>query len=767
MPEEQPISNENIPKGIETQLTPEALLEAANQRVTDGTATSEDHALVAGANIVASTMDDTREAPEPRTLADRTIVNDLYGPVTRQIPVLEDRVATDTFGGDLDSSRQELQTAQDMKTYLDGRDYTDTKGKLHDAETGQFKAAGLANEKPETETQGYETMSVMDKGGLLDKWADAANRGDKTMSIDIEDELVRRLDAEPSLSEDRKEQIFSTYTSMMESRRATNSENAVNAEPSSPEKASADKVPSENALDTPAIDFPPTENGEPTNPEDSGDGPRESLPGTSPIDEEPGTPADVVPTPPAEVEPTNPEDSGETDETSERNKALDQLRENIEKLKQSIEGLPDKQVVLDELAKIQDEWERLKNGESEDVDKEEVEPTEEMIKSPEAIAGEARIAYYEASNEYARAKIAAEGMFAGGEKKAAFETAGVALKEAREKWLSAEADLVRSADRIGEDLQLINDQERSEAQGILDTLLKTKEDSGDDYDGSLEAQIAAQQANLAKIDSYDAQIKEYIANREAQIQEFAVSELTELSKRVDDEMLAERTRRHPKLTKINNWLQKHPKTRIGVGLGLTGLGIVGAVTFNAPLVAFATGAKAGLSGYGSYNASRGIGELIASKKMNKAQLETIDDYLGASDRQSATRRNSKRLGAAVAVALAAAPAIIAMSEAHHAATAVSHSTGSGPTPPPPTKTIVVTPQGGNEYPWTFGMNNLGTNISAPDTLNKIVNNPYGIKFVGNGLGGGQGAIESVTIPGQGRFTDFAHINGAIAAIMGK
>ena len=390
-----------------------------------------------------------------------------------------------------------------------------------------------------------------------------------------------------------------------------------------------------------------------------------------------------------------------------------------------------------------------------------------MAKSPEAAAAESRIAYYEASSNYAKAKIAAEGMFAGAEKKAAFETAGAALKEAREKWLNAEADLVRSADRMGENLQAINNQERTEAQGILDTLLKTKEDAGDDYDGGLEAQIAAQQANLARIDDYDSLIAGHIASREARIQAFAVGELTELSKRVDDEMLAERTRRHPKLTKINNWLQKHPKTRIGVGLGLTAAGIVGAATFNAPLVAFATGAKAGLSGYGSYNASRGIGEMIASKKMNKTQLATIDDYLGASDRQSATRRNSKRLGAAVAVALAAAPAIIAMSEAHHAATAV-HSPGTTPPPPPvPTSTIAVTPQGGSEYPWTFGMNTLGTNISAPDTLNKIVNNPFGIKFVGNGLGGGQGAIESVMIPGQGTFTDFAHINGAIAAIMGK
>ena len=139
--------------------------------------------------------------------------------------------------------------------------------------------------------------------------------------------------------------------------------------------------------------------------------------------------------------------------------------------------------------------------------------------------------------------------------------------------------------------------------------------------------------------------------------------------------------------------------------------------------------------------------------------------------------------------MAAAPAILAMTEAQHAATAThsTHTTGGSHTvvdtdkpdidktgvvtPPPKLPMPTITPQGGDEYPWTFGMNNLGTNISAHDTLTKIVNNPYGIKFVGNGMGGGSGAIESVTFPGpdgiRRTFTDFAHINGAIAAIMGK
>jgi hypothetical protein len=471
----------------------------------------------------------------------------------------------------------------------------------------------------------------------------------------------------------------------------------------------------------------------------------------------------------------NPGDSAELD-TSERERMLDALQERLDQVTNMVEDLPLSQI-KEQLEQIQSDLNLLKPGgtgevenktEDEDTEEDAAEPTEEMTKTPEAIAGNARIAYYEAIDEYAKAKIAAEYLTAGPEKKAAFEAAGEMLKSTREAWLNAQAELVRNADRIGEDLQLINDQERVEAQGILDALLKNKEDSGDDYDGSLEAEIAVQQANLARIANYDSLIAEHIASREARLQEFAVNELTELSKKVDDEMLAERTRRHPRLTKINNWLQKHPKTRIGVGLGLTAMGVVGTATFNAPLVALAVSGRGALSGYGSYNASRGIGEMIASRKMNKTELATIDDYLGASDRQSSTRRNSKRIGAAVAVAMAAAPAILAMTEVHHAASVFQHKTP-GVTTAVQSRVVVpmITPQGGNEYPWTFGMNNLGTNISAQDTLNKIVNNPYGIKFVGNGMGGGNGAIESVFIPGQGTFRDFAHINGAIAAILGK
>jgi hypothetical protein len=749
-----------------------------------------------------------------RSLEERTLVDDLHGAVKRQIPILDDKAAMDTFGGDA-ASQQELQTARDMDAFLSGRDYTDARGKLHDAETGQFKPLDQANVKPETQTQTYESMSTDD---LVTKLAGALEHNDRTMTIDVQDELMERVIAMSGASDDLKERLLTDlYRKAEERSRSTtgNTEDFTNdAAPNEPTPAPevappvvdmvADLPPAETmeatdttvASSTDEVVQPVTEAGL-SSEEDTTQNPETpasedtatSEPEIDPTDpmhpgysvlasagsnpEAPEGPGGAGGSESPEGE-SNPEDGGEDEGTEERTRNLDELQQSVDRIREMLEGIPQ---LTTELERIQQEIDRLRNGESEESSPEdeeneeeaEVEPTDEMLATPEALAELSRRSYREAINNYAIAKIAAEGMLAGAEKKAAFEAAGAALKEAREQWLSAETGLIRSADQIGENLQVINNQERAEAQGILDTLLQEKEDAGDEYDGNLDADIAEQQTVLANITAYDALIADHINSREARIQEFATTELTELSKNVDDAMLAERTRRHPKLTKINNWLQKHPKTRIGVGLGLSAMGVVGAATFNAPLVAFATTARAGLSGYGSYNASRGIGEMIANKKMSKTELATIDDYLGASDRQSSTRRNSKRLGAAVAVAMAAAPAILALTEAHHAAAAVHQPTKPTVVTPPSTKLPMptITPQGGNEYPWTFGMNNLGTNISAHDTLTKIVNNPYGIKFVGNGMGGGHGAIESVTIPGQGTFTDFAHINGAIAAILGK
>ena len=85
------------------------------------------------------------------------------------------------------------------------------------------------------------------------------------------------------------------------------------------------------------------------------------------------------------------------------------------------------------------------------------------------------------------------------------------------------------------------------------------------------------------------------------------------------------------------------------GLALTGIGIVGTVTGAAPLVIGAIGLKTALGSYGAYNAARGGGEYIGNKQVGNAEDKTtIGEELGVQEKQTTTRRWSKRAGAAMA-----------------------------------------------------------------------------------------------------------------------
>ncbi len=78
--------------------------------------------------------------------------------------------------------------------------------------------------------------------------------------------------------------------------------------------------------------------------------------------------------------------------------------------------------------------------------------------------------------------------------------------------------------------------------------------------------------------------------------------------------------------------------------------------------------------------------------------------------------------------------------------------------------VDIKPTAENTLPWNYAMDTLHTNISNPQVLSKLTDNSAGIKFNGNGLSGGSGAIDSVTINGH-TYTDLGHINGAIKHIL--
>ena len=78
--------------------------------------------------------------------------------------------------------------------------------------------------------------------------------------------------------------------------------------------------------------------------------------------------------------------------------------------------------------------------------------------------------------------------------------------------------------------------------------------------------------------------------------------------------------------------------------------------------------------------------------------------------------------------------------------------------------VDIKPTAENTLPWNYAMDTLHTNISNPQVLSKLTDNSAGIKFNGNGLSGGKGAIDSVTINGH-TYTDLGHINGAIKHVL--
>ena len=391
---------------------------------------------------------------------------------------------------------------------------------------------------------------------------------------------------------------------------------------------------------------------------------------------------------------------------------------------------------------------------------------------------EAKEEYDSAIKAYAHAKIRSERMFAGKDAKELLSMAGEKLELSHSRLLEASDGLMAAENQSIDELLLMNNEERTNTANSLTELIKqraTAQNEGN-YDNSLDDQINQLAQYLSALEVHNDKVNKVKEERPKEVEAYKANLLIEMSTAVDNAMLAERTQAHPKLAKVGNWLKTHPKTRIAVGLGLAAIGVVGAATFNAPLVAVSMAGSATLRGYGSYNFARGIGEMLASGKMNKADLKTVEDYLTVSEKQSATRKNSKRAGAVVATALVAAPLVGRLLDQFHSTNGFNTrprvaSAASNPATAATPEAVVpapldIAPTGDGMLPWTFGQDVLHQNISSPDVLDKLVNNPLGIHFQGNGLGGGMGAIQSVDIPGQGTFTDLGHINGAMQAILG-
>ncbi len=425
--------------------------------------------------------------------------------------------------------------------------YIDARGKQHNSETGQFTIAGHGDTRFEPEVQPHELIEQMKEDELINKWAEALNQGDRVTSINIEDEIFRRVVDSPNLSDERKEQILKSYQSMAESRRLKISDNPTDfindSTPTEPLQPEAVAVTAEKMFDIPAetasetmgigVDQVSPEVKEENQAETTtlvekaaeADPTTESKTERSfpaPYSELAYASSEPKTDTPVEVDSTKSknivdasENIDDAKKTPERDKTVDELQQSVDRIRGMINGLRVHELNA-ELDKIQQELEHLKNTKTNEKDKK-VNPIGELNTTPETSSQEERLAYLDSINNYAKAKIDAEALFAGGEKRAALETAREALTEAREKWLISEINLVRDANRTPEDLQ-----------------------------------------------------------------EFALSVLTEMSKKVDAMMLAERTERHQHLGIVTSWLEKNSWSGIGIGPGLHAAGIVETATYIAP-----------------------------------------------------------------------------------------------------------------------------------------------------------------------------------------
>ncbi len=653
------------------------------------------------------------------------IIDDIVGPLERDLQVNKDTAEINQIWGEDTTVNQVAQKSdQDMLDYLHTRDYMDSEGTVIDARTNLPKTEQEANE-PVVDTQNDTPLNELplnDSGGLIDKWAEAELHEDKTTSLDIEEEIVRRLDTigsgaenvDQNSIEDHKTELYERLHNQMLERKA-----AISGE--------APVVENEDA----SVAEKPTE--------------------------------------------LNSEDSPEDSKSNQIKQQIDELESQLAELRE--------QLVVSETPSNTPEKNDTANPEvTENAGKDEVEPatTEETDKYtdlPEVRRAQKANLYQAAVLMYAQAKIGAEKMLAGKDQREALEVAGQELKTAYNEFLAADSE-VRDISLDAE--PSVNQQSLEDITARLEATRQERDSlSQDELNADRVTELNQQIQDLENEQKQAQEIADAAPDTEAEKQALKIQSLIELSKNVEDTMLAERTKAHPKLAKINNWLKNHPKTRLAVGLGFTTMGLVGAATFNAPLVSLSIAGGATMRAYGAYNASRGVGDWLANRKLAKADLEDIDTYLNLSGRQARTRQISKQVGAAAAVVLSATPLLARLAEGHGILSSTQNhpnqSLGRASTPPPQSPVIAPTthslppirPIEGNMLPWTYGMQELHTNISDPSVLSRLTNNPFGIRFTGNGLSGGQGSIVNVEIPGQGTFSDIGHINSAIAYVLGN
>jgi|GEM_PF-3210314 len=363
---------------------------------------------------------------------------------------------------------------------------------------------------------------------------------------------------------------------------------------------------------------------------------------------------------------------------------------------------------------------------------------------------------------FARARIALERIL-GGKNQEAYDVAEANLHLAYNEYIANLSEEVAEGNR---ELNTRVEALDASIDSISDQISATEDaiaSAAPDADiAQMYANIAAHEARQQELEGRRSELQSQIEASEVRNNEIIAQRVAEVSTRVDSEMLAQRERAHPRLTKINEWLRTHTKTRIVVGVALAASGFVGVVTGNVPLVVGSIAARAALSGYGGYNAARGFGERRADKRFNAADTSSIEDYTAAAGNQSRTRRRSKKTGAVIGGAMAAVPIIRGIANAGDVVTTPKPQAPvpETPIPAPPSNIPNLTPTD-FRFPWTHMTDQIGSN--GTPRIMEIANNApkLGWQVIGNGQGGGSGAILRIIDPVGKVYEGNGPINAAL------
>ena len=377
---------------------------------------------------------------------------------------------------------------------------------------------------------------------------------------------------------------------------------------------------------------------------------------------------------------------------------------------------------------------------------------------------------------YAAAKIDSEKLFYKGDGRSELDESGLNMDKAFKEYMNIAGKSIDDAVEISSALLVAHQLDIDTTQGSIKEL-----ESRATLTDVEQRELTNLRDRLINLNNLRESFSDQLTSKESEKKALEVSEVIKIKKQVEEAIMLERNRRlegqgikasaKRGMAKFNDWMKKNPTARIGIGLGMAAAGVAGTVTGFAPAVGLAFAGSRLLSGTGIYNLSRGIGDTLINRRYSKAEALMMKDYLNLSAEASDSVRKNKVVSALAATAIAIIPGVYRMIETQQ------HFSANVPEnliPKLPTKIIsaipkvlTVHPAGSNLLPWSFVMDKFHENLSNPKVLDRILNNKYGIKFIGNNQGAGLGRILSVHIPGKGNFTDSSYINGALEYVLGS